>query len=147
MQWRVDEVAFTPASTAPAVLVLNAFDAGGAQLAGSRSSNTVSPIFGPYIEWSNLPCSTWPVPPEGTPAPVHAPGARPILVVGTTNDPATPYAQAVALHRVVPHSSLVTHDSPDHTSYSASAPACVRGPVTRYLLDDLPPAGDLHCPS
>jgi hypothetical protein len=42
VQWRADEVAFAPASTAPAVLVLNAFDAGGAQLAGSRSSNTVS---------------------------------------------------------------------------------------------------------
>ncbi|MCU1381646.1 MAG: Outer rane receptor for ferrienterochelin and colicin [Acidobacteria bacterium] len=42
LQWRAEEVAFTPTSTAPAVLVLNAFDAGGAQLAGSRRSNTVS---------------------------------------------------------------------------------------------------------
>ena len=42
LQWRSDEVAFSPASTAPAVLVLNAFGAGGAQLAGSRGSNTVS---------------------------------------------------------------------------------------------------------
>jgi hypothetical protein len=42
VQWRADEVAFAPASAAPAVLVLNAFDAGGAQLAGSRSSTTVS---------------------------------------------------------------------------------------------------------
>ena len=42
VQWRADEIAFTPVSTAPAVLVLNAFDAGGAQLAGSRGSNTVS---------------------------------------------------------------------------------------------------------
>jgi hypothetical protein len=42
VQWRSDEVAFSPVSTAPAVLVLNAFDAGGAQLAGSRGSNTVS---------------------------------------------------------------------------------------------------------
>jgi hypothetical protein len=42
VQWRADEVAYSPVSTAPAVLVLNAFDAGGAQLAGSRGSNTVS---------------------------------------------------------------------------------------------------------
>ncbi|HEX3646253.1 MAG TPA: TonB-dependent receptor [Vicinamibacterales bacterium] len=42
VQWRSDEVAYTPVSTAPAVLVLNAFDAGGAQLAGSGGSNTVS---------------------------------------------------------------------------------------------------------
>ena len=42
LQWRADEVSFSPASIAPAILVLNAFDAGGAQLAGSRGSNTVS---------------------------------------------------------------------------------------------------------
>ena len=42
VQWRADEIAFTPVSTAPAVLVLNAFDAGGAQLAGSRGSDVVS---------------------------------------------------------------------------------------------------------
>jgi hypothetical protein len=42
VQWRSDEVGFSPASTAPAVLVLNTFDAGGAQLAGSRGSHTVS---------------------------------------------------------------------------------------------------------
>ena len=42
VQWRSDEVAFVPVSAAPAVLVLNAFDAGGAQLAGSRGTNTVS---------------------------------------------------------------------------------------------------------
>src|SRR5207245_2685919 len=39
LQWRGDEVAFAPVSTAPAVLVLNAFDAGGAQLAGARGAN------------------------------------------------------------------------------------------------------------
>jgi hypothetical protein len=42
VQWRQEDVGFTPTSTAPAVLVLNAFDAGGAQLAGSRGSATVS---------------------------------------------------------------------------------------------------------
>jgi hypothetical protein len=42
LQWRSDEVSFSPVSAAPAVLVLNAFNAGGAQLAGSRGSNIVS---------------------------------------------------------------------------------------------------------
>jgi hypothetical protein len=42
VQWRREEFAFTPASAAPAVLVLNAFDAGGAQLAGSRGATTMS---------------------------------------------------------------------------------------------------------
>jgi hypothetical protein len=39
VQWRREEVAFAPVSTAPAVLVLNAFDAGGAQVGGSRGFN------------------------------------------------------------------------------------------------------------
>ncbi|HMB80030.1 MAG TPA: carboxypeptidase regulatory-like domain-containing protein [Vicinamibacterales bacterium] len=42
VQWRSEDIAFTPVSAAPAVLVLNAFDAGGAQLAGSQGTNTVS---------------------------------------------------------------------------------------------------------
>jgi hypothetical protein len=41
VQWRSEEVAFAPASIAPAVLVLNAFDTGGAQLAGSRGATIV----------------------------------------------------------------------------------------------------------
>jgi hypothetical protein len=39
LQWRAEDISFAPASTAPAVLVLNAFDAGGAQLAGTRGMN------------------------------------------------------------------------------------------------------------
>ena len=41
VQWRSDDVAYTAASAAPAVLVLNAFNTGGAQLAGSRGATIV----------------------------------------------------------------------------------------------------------
>jgi len=41
-QWLDETYTFTPTSTAPAVLVLNAFNDGGAQLAGSRGSTIVS---------------------------------------------------------------------------------------------------------
>ena len=34
----------------------------------------------------------WPVAPTRTPSPATAPGSPPILVIGTTQDPATPYA-------------------------------------------------------
>jgi hypothetical protein len=40
-QWRRQDTAFAPASQAPAVLVLNAFDAGGAQIAGSQTAAEV----------------------------------------------------------------------------------------------------------
>lgn len=42
LQWQGSDLAFAPTSTAPAVLVLNAFDAGGAQLAGTRRSSVVT---------------------------------------------------------------------------------------------------------
>jgi carboxypeptidase family protein len=41
LQWRADDTALTPVSVAPAVLVLNAFDSGGAQVGGSRGSSVV----------------------------------------------------------------------------------------------------------
>jgi hypothetical protein len=42
LQWRGDNVSFAPASATPAVLVLNAFNAGGAQMAGSRGASVVT---------------------------------------------------------------------------------------------------------
>ena len=42
VQWQRETFALTPTSVAPAVLVLDAFDAGGAQLAGTRSASVVS---------------------------------------------------------------------------------------------------------
>ncbi len=50
----------------------------------------VSPIFGPVIAWSGLQCSYWPVAADPIPLAV-ATGAPPIVVIGTTRDPATPF--------------------------------------------------------
>ena len=41
VQWRADDIAYAPVSHAPAVLVPNAFNTGGAQLAGARATNEV----------------------------------------------------------------------------------------------------------
>ena len=112
--------------------------------AAAVEATTVSPIFGPYIEWSNLPCSTWPVPPEGTPAPVHAPGARPILVVGTTNDPATPYESAKAVARELDSGRLLTYVGNGHTAYRLGS-SCVDKAVDAYFLHGTLPAQGTRC--
>ncbi len=52
-----------------------------------------SPRFGAVIGWTNLTCTYWPVPPDPIPV-ATADGAPPIVVVGTTRDPATPYVWA-----------------------------------------------------
>src|SRR5262249_1704074 len=50
-----------------------------------------APFFGEMVAWSTLPCAYWPAAADTTPHKVQAHGAAPILVVGTTRDPATPY--------------------------------------------------------
>ena len=99
-----------------------------------------SPRFGPAIALSGLACADWPVPPAGTPRPVTAPGSPPVVVIGTTRDPATPYAWSVALAEQLSAGVLLTHDGDGHTVYRAGAPACVLEPVDRYLLTGQAPA-------
>ncbi len=101
----------------------------------------VSPIFGPFIVWSNLPCATWPAPAEGEPEPVAAKGAAPILVVGTTRDPATPYESAQALAGQLDTGRLLTYDGDGHTAYRQGS-GCIDKVVDAYVLDGtVPPAG------
>jgi pimeloyl-ACP methyl ester carboxylesterase len=105
---------------------------------------TVSPIFGAYIVWSNVPCTTWPVPAEGVPEAVHAAGAAPILVVGTTRDPATPYESAQALAAQLDSGHLLTYDGDGHTAYRLGS-SCVDRAVDAYLLDGTVPADGVRC--
>lgn len=99
-----------------------------------------APRFGPAVALAGLPCATWPVPPVSTPHPVRADGAAPVVVIGTTGDPATPYAWSVALARQLPSGVLVTHEGEGHTVYRAGAPRCLTDPVDGYLLETKVPA-------
>ncbi|MGB8649252.1 MAG: alpha/beta hydrolase [Mycobacteriales bacterium] len=92
------------------------------------------PRFGPAIALSGLGCAVWPLKPVGTPHAVSAPGSPPVLVIGTTRDPATPYAWAVSLARQLSRGVLLTHEGDGHTVYRVGAPSCVLGPVDAYLL-------------
>lgn len=105
----------------------------------------VSPRFGAAIALSGLACATWPVPPTGVPHPVRAAGAPPVVVVGTTRDPATPYAWAVSLARQLASGVLVTYNGDGHTVYGGSAPPCVREPLDAYLLTGTAPPQGLRC--
>ncbi|MCW2779457.1 MAG: proteinase, partial [Frankiales bacterium] len=93
-----------------------------------------SPRFGPSIALSGLACASWPVPPSGRPRRVTAPGMPPVVVIGTTRDPATPYRWAVALAGQLSHGVLLTHDGDGHTVYRAGAPDCIVDPVDTYLV-------------
>jgi len=95
---------------------------------------------------SGYVCAIWPARQPASPAPLTVRGAPPLLVVGSTGDPATPFSEAQALTKRLPGSVLLTRQGEGHTGYGASA--CVRAKVDAYLVDPaaLPPAGTI-CPS
>jgi hypothetical protein len=74
---------------------------------------------------------------------VSAPGAPPIVVIGTTGDPATPYDWSLALADQLASGVHVTRSGEGHTAYNASR--CVQRAVDAYLVGlRVPPAG-LEC--
>ncbi|HEV7209024.1 MAG TPA: alpha/beta hydrolase [Mycobacteriales bacterium] len=93
------------------------------------------PRFGRTIAWSGLGCLSWAAAPVTVPHPVRASSSPPILVVGTTRDPATPYAQARSLAGQLDHGVLLTVDGDGHTAYRATGNPCVVKTVDAYLLD------------
>jgi pimeloyl-ACP methyl ester carboxylesterase len=104
-----------------------------------------APIFGPLLAWGEAGCAVWPAPPTRPVGPVAAPGAPPILVVGTTDDPATPYAWAVNVAKELDHGVLLTRDGDEHVAYFYSA--CVRADVQTYLVDGQTPPPGTTCMS
>ncbi|MBT2383018.1 alpha/beta hydrolase [Streptomyces sp. ISL-11] len=103
-----------------------------------------SPVFGASLAWAALSCGYWPVPATGRPHRIPAPGAGPILVVGTTRDPATPYPWARALAAQLSSGRLLTYDGDGHTAYTRGS-ACVDTAINRYLLTSTPPPASQKC--
>jgi pimeloyl-ACP methyl ester carboxylesterase len=104
-----------------------------------------APDFGAAAAWGSLPCVFWPAKAQARPAPAHAPGAPPILVIGSTGDPATPYAWAKGLASQLPRATLLTRTGPGHTAYRASS--CIRRWADRYLQTLRMPSAGTVCPS
>ena len=104
-----------------------------------------APVFGPLLAWGQASCAVWPAPPTRAAGPVAAPGSPPILVVGTTGDPATPYDWAVNVSHELSHGVLLTRDGSDHVAYFYSA--CVRSDVQAYLVEGVTPPSGATCAS
>jgi pimeloyl-ACP methyl ester carboxylesterase len=102
-----------------------------------------APTVAPY--WAGPdPCETWPYPATGVREPITADGAAPIVVVGTTNDPATPYEWSVSLADQLASGVLVTRVGEGHTGYNKGS-ACVDDAVESYLIDGTVPEDGLRC--
>ncbi|WSJ91130.1 alpha/beta hydrolase [Streptomyces sp. NBC_01304] len=109
----------------------------------------ISPVFGPFLGWDTAGwCHEWPVEGEFETPEVSAPGAAPMLVVGTTGDSATPYegARKMADELGEDVGVLLTFKGEGHGAY-ASGNACVDSTVNDYLLDHEVPEDGKVCSS
>ncbi|MBO1420050.1 alpha/beta hydrolase, partial [Streptomyces sp. FH025] len=90
-------------------------------------------------------CRPWPYRSPERPHTVKAPGSAPILVVGSTGDPVTPYPWAQRMAAGLEHGVLLTREGDGHTAYDKSE--CVRDAVAAFLVDGRMPAAGTRCPS
>jgi pimeloyl-ACP methyl ester carboxylesterase len=96
--------------------------------------------------WATAPCVGMPKAARGDRlGDVKVQGAPPVLVIGTTGDPATPYPGAQALVRRMTGSRLLTFDSTEHTAFGRGISACIDDAVDAYLVDRALPASGAHC--
>jgi pimeloyl-ACP methyl ester carboxylesterase len=103
-----------------------------------------SPTFGAIFAYGLASCSTWPFSDDERPHALHAAGAAPILVIGTTRDPATPVRWAEALADQLRSGVLIRRNGDGHTGYGAGN-ECVDDAVESYLVSGQAPSSDLDC--
>lgn len=103
-----------------------------------------APTLGESFGYSGVECADWPYPAAEQEFDVDAEGAAPIMVIGTTNDPATPYRWSEALAETLDSGFLVTYEGEGHTAYSRSND-CVNDAVEDYLVDGAVPDEALTC--
>ncbi|AVH96762.1 MULTISPECIES: alpha/beta hydrolase [Streptomyces] len=108
------------------------------------SFEKASPVFGRGLAWAALNCTYWPSPATGRPHRITAEGAAPILVVGTTRDPATPYKWAESLAAQLSSGTLLTYEGDGHTAYGRGSD-CVDTAINTYLLEGTPPRDGKRC--
>lgn len=90
------------------------------------------PLFGGAVASTMEICARWPVEPA-PPKIGKAEGAPPILVVATTNDPATPYENAKPLAELIGTGQVFTVEGEGHTAFPL--PGCVNDTVSAYLVE------------
>jgi pimeloyl-ACP methyl ester carboxylesterase len=103
-----------------------------------------APLLGEMLAWADLTCATWPVKPESQPGPITAAGSAPILVVGTKDDPATPYAWAVGLAKQLQNGHLLSWNGSGHTAYTRGS-TCIDTAVDAFLINGTLPADGTTC--
>jgi pimeloyl-ACP methyl ester carboxylesterase len=97
-----------------------------------------SPTFGDAFAWGGLSCDYFPADSSQIRYDISTDSTPPVLLVGATKDPATPYQSAVNVHNKMKNSVLLSSDSDGHCSYLTGSDA-VRNVVDQYLITGVMP--------
>ena len=96
-----------------------------------------APLFGPYLAYGGLTCKYFEQSQEVTIVPTKT--NIPIVVIGTTGDPATPYEWAKGLSKLLTNSHLISLTSEGHTG-QGHGNACVDDQIDDFYLSGKVPA-------
>jgi TAP domain protein len=114
--------------------------------AQSEELERIAPRFASIAEAGDLICQSWGHSGTQPPKALHAKGSAPILVIGTTGDPATPYEWSEALAEQLDSGQLLTWEGNGHLAYgNAGRGPCVVNAVETYLLTGAMPDKELTC--
>jgi pimeloyl-ACP methyl ester carboxylesterase len=103
-----------------------------------------APTFGRIMAFGMTACGSWGVRTGKEPGPLRAEGSDPIMVVGTSRDPATPLVWAEGLAEQLDNAVLVRRDGDGHTGYNVGND-CVDAAVESYLVSGKVPDGTVDC--
>lgn len=108
----------------------------------------LAPLNGASRAWSTAPCATWPTRQRALPARLTAAGSGPILVIGTTYDPATPVQWARHLSSMLRNGYYLEWKGDGHLAYDGDrGGACVTRVVDNLLLKGVRPPETTMCPA
>ncbi len=103
-----------------------------------------APIFGRFLNFAGLPCKYWKAKPQLPKIQLTKIVTSPIIIIGVTQDPATPYKWAQNLAKVFPNSKLLTLRGEGHTGHNQGN-KCVDSAVDSYYLTGKIRASALIC--
>ncbi|SDP17336.1 TAP-like protein [Nakamurella panacisegetis] len=116
---------------------------GAALTTAANAARAAAPLFGPFLTGLVGVCGSWPAPDTAL-GPVTATGAAPILIVGSVDDPVSPFTGVRSLTAQMDSATLLTWQSGTHGGYLASK--CVTSAADAYLLRGTMPATGMLCP-
>ena len=116
--------------------------------ADAQRFSDAAPVFGPYLTYTNIACKYLTLPSKNkltrATNKITAINTAPVIVIGTTRDPATPYEWSVGLNKIFTTSTLISLDADGHTGQGRGS-ACVDNAIDSYLLQGISPKKNLTC--